>query len=156
MTLAQLSGGAPLDTILIVLGFLTLPSYLRLLAVGTGRPTSRVERAAPERIVRTRRVERLPVEVGAHEAGAAPATVRRDAHPNPARRAARRSGGWPRAAPTSTGRRLTRALRRDATELTAACVLTLAILAALTAWGVLDISGVSSEPAPITTNAASD
>jgi hypothetical protein len=49
-----------------------------------------------------------------------------------------------------------RAVRRDATELTAACVLTLAILAALTAWGVLDIGGASSEPAPITTNAASD
>jgi hypothetical protein len=57
---------------------------------------------------------------------------------------------------TSTGRRLMRAIRRDATELTAAAVLTLAILAALTSWGVLDIGGASSEPAPITTNAASD
>jgi hypothetical protein len=49
-----------------------------------------------------------------------------------------------------------RAIRRDATELTAATVLTLAILAALTSWGVLDLGGASSEPAPITTNAASD
>jgi len=35
-------------------------------------------------------------------------------------------------------------------------VLTLAVLAAFTAWGVLDIGGAASEPAPITTNAASD
>ena len=156
VALAQLSGGPPLDTILIVLGFLTLPSYLRLLAVGTGRPTSRVERAAPERIVRPRRTETLPVEAERTATEGAPAVVRRDAHPNPARRAARRSRRMASRGATSTGRRLMRAVRRDATELTAACVLTLAILAALTAWGVLDISGVSSEPAPITTNAASD
>ena len=156
VTLAQLSGGPPLDTILIVLGFLTLPSYLRLLAVGTGRPTSRVERAAPERIMRTRRVETLPVEVEQTAAEGSPAVVGRDAHRNPARRAARRSRRMASRGATSTGRRLMRAVRRDATELTAACVLTLAILAALTAWGVLDISGASSEPAPITTNAASD
>ena len=92
----------------------------------------------------------VPVGVGA------PAAVRRDAHANAARRAARRSRRMASRGATSTGRRLMRAIRRDATELTAACVLTIAILAALTAWGVLDISGASSEPAPITTNAASD
>lgn len=158
ITLAQLSGGAPLDTILIVLGFLTLPTYLRLLAAGTGRPTSRVDRAAPERIIRTRRVETLPVEAeGPAAAGeGASGVVRRDAHPNAARRAARRSPRMASRGATSTGRRLMRAVRRDATELTAACVLTIALLAALTAWGVLDIGGASSEPAPITTNAASD
>jgi hypothetical protein len=48
------------------------------------------------------------------------------------------------------------AVRRDATELTAAAVLALAMLAALTAWVVLDISGAASEPAPIATDAASD
>jgi hypothetical protein len=47
-------------------------------------------------------------------------------------------------------------MRRAATELTAAAVLTLAVLAALTAWGVLDIGSAASEPAPITTNAASE
>jgi NADH:ubiquinone oxidoreductase subunit 2 (subunit N) len=157
ITLAQLSGGTPLDTILIVLGFLTLPTYLRLLAVGTGRPTSRVDRAAPERIMRTRRVETLPVEAeGLAASEGPPAVVGRDAHANTARRAARRSRRMASRGATSTGRRLMRAVRRDATELTAACVLTIAILAALTAWGVLDISGASSEPAPITTNAASD
>jgi formate hydrogenlyase subunit 3/multisubunit Na+/H+ antiporter MnhD subunit len=158
ITLAQLSGAAPLDTVLIVLGFLTLPTYLRLLAAGTGRPTSRVDRAAPERIMRTRRTETLPVETeGATAAGAGSAVVARPAaHANPARRAARRSRRMASRGATSTGRRLMRAVRRDATELTAACVLTLAILAALTAWGVLDIGGAASEPAPITTNAASD
>ena len=116
ITLAQLSGGAPLDTILIVLGFLTLPTYLRLLAVGTGRPTSRVDRAAPERIMRTRRVETLPVEAEGSAAGAgAPAVVRRDAHANPARRAARRSRRMASRGATSTGRRLMRGdpARRD-------------------------------------------
>ncbi|HET7830598.1 MAG TPA: proton-conducting transporter membrane subunit [Candidatus Limnocylindrales bacterium] len=158
ITLAQLSGGPPLDALLVVLGFLTLPTYLRLLAVGIGRPTSRVDRAAPERIVRGRRTESLPVELE----GAAPAEAEgravasRDAHANAARRAARRSHRMASKGATSTGRRLMRAIRRDATELTAAAVLTLAILAALTSWGVLDIGGASSEPAPITTNAASD
>ena len=158
ITLAQLSGAAPLDTILMVLGFLTLPTYIRLLAAGTGRPTSRVDRAAPERIMRTRRTETLAVErEGATAADAGtPTLTSRNAHANPARRAARRSRRMASRGAMSTGRRLMRALRRDATELTAACVLTLAILAALTAWGVLDIGGASSEPAPITTNAASD
>jgi NADH:ubiquinone oxidoreductase subunit 2 (subunit N) len=158
ITLAQLSGGAPLDTILIVLGFLTLPTYLRLLAAGTGRPTSRVDRAAPERIVRRRRTETLPVETeGTTAVGAtASSAVGRDERANRARRAARQSRRLASRGSTSTGRRFMRTVRRDATELTAACVLTLALLAALTAWGVLDIGGASSEPAPITTNAASD
>ena len=57
----------------------------------------------------------------------------------------------------SVGRRLAAAaMRRDATELTAAAVLTLAVLAAFTSWGVLDIGGAASEPAPIMSNAASD
>jgi NADH:ubiquinone oxidoreductase subunit 2 (subunit N) len=158
ITLAQLSGGAPLDTILVVLGFLTLPTYLRLLAAGTGRPTSRVDRAAPERIVRRRRTETLPVETeGTTAVGAtASSAVGRDERANRARRAARQSRRLASRGSTSTGRRFMRTVRRDATELTAACVLTLALLAALTAWGVLDIGGASSEPAPITTNAASD
>jgi formate hydrogenlyase subunit 3/multisubunit Na+/H+ antiporter MnhD subunit len=156
ITLAQLSGGAPLDTILIVLGFLTLPTYLRLLAAGTGRPTSRVDRAAPERIVRRRRTETLPMETEGTTTAGGSQSAGRDARANPARRAARRSRRMASRGATGTGRRLARAVRRDATELTAACVLTLALLAALTAWGVLDIGGASSEPAPITTNAASD
>jgi NADH:ubiquinone oxidoreductase subunit 2 (subunit N) len=159
ITLAQLTGGPPLDAVLVVLGFLTLPTYLRLLAVGVGRPTSRVDRAAPERIVRGRRTETLPVEleVAAPDGdGGRPAALGRDAHQNAARRAAGRSRRMASKGATGSGRRLMRAIRRDATELTAATVLTLAILAALTSWGVLDIGGASSEPAPITTNAASD
>ena len=159
VTLARLSGGAPLDMILIVLGFLTLPTYLRLLGVGTGRPTSRVDRAAPERIVRpaARRdaAGRGRARRAARRRPARGREPRRPREPCPAGRAAL-AARWRPAAPTSTGRRLMRAIRRDATELTAACVLTLAILAALTSWGVLDIGGASSEPAPITTNAASD
>jgi formate hydrogenlyase subunit 3/multisubunit Na+/H+ antiporter MnhD subunit len=156
--LAELTAAPPLDTALVVLAFLTLPTYLRLLGVGTGSPTSRVDRAAPERIVR-RRVETLPVEIEGVAAEAAPVAAgsgSRDARPSPARRAARRSGDMASKGAVSIGRRATRAMRRDATELAAAAVLTLAVLAALTAWGVLDITGAASEPAPITTNAAAD
>ncbi len=159
--LGQLTSEAPLDVVLLALGFMTLPTYLRLLGVGTGSPTGRVERAAPERIMRTRRYETLPVEVEASGAssvldGGAPAPPRSDAHPGPARRAARRSRRMASKGATHVGRRFMTALRRDATELTAAAVLTLAVLAALTSWGVLDISGAASEPAPIVSGTASD
>jgi NADH:ubiquinone oxidoreductase subunit 2 (subunit N) len=156
--LATLTAEPPLDVVLVVLGFLTLPVYLRLLGVGTGSPTSRVDRAAPDRIVR-RRLESLPVEVE----GAVPAvtsvprgTSSRDAHPGPATRVVHRSRRMASKGATSLGRRVVRALRRDATELAGAAILTLAVLAALASWGVLDITGAASEPAPITTNAASD
>jgi len=157
-TLAQLTATPPLDSVLVVLAFLTLPTYLRLLGVGTGSPTSRVDRAAPERIVR-RRAERLPVEVERTTADGATmptGAVEHGPHRTPAHRVARHSGDMASKGAVSVGRRFTRALRRDATELTAAAVLTLAVLAAFTAWGVLDIGGAASEPAPITTNAASD
>jgi hypothetical protein len=60
------------------------------------------------------------------------------------------------AAATSLGQRLAAALRRDRTELTSAAVLALAILAALTSWGALDIGGAAAEPAPIVAGPASD
>jgi formate hydrogenlyase subunit 3/multisubunit Na+/H+ antiporter MnhD subunit len=158
VSLARLSGGPPLDAVLLGLGFLTLPAYLRLLGVGLGRPTSRVDRAVPERIVRARRTETLPVQPDVTVVSAAgvpqPAVVGGEAGANPARPAARRSRAMASRGATGTGRRLVRAVRRDAAELAAAAVLTLALLAALTAWGALDIGGASSERAPITTNAS--
>ncbi len=53
--------------VLTLLGWLALPAYLRLVVVGAGRVTSKVDGAAPERFVRgarrsRRREERLPVE----------------------------------------------------------------------------------------------
>ena len=156
--LARLTAGAPLDAILLVAGFLTLPTYLRLLAVGTGQTTSRVERAAPERIVRMRRTETLPVELegGAPGSDAEREAGRQGVQEPVARRVVRRSGSIATTGATSAGRRFATALRRDATELTAAAVLALAILAALTSWGVLDISGAASEPAPIVSGPSSD
>ena len=53
--LAELAAGPPVDAILVLAAFATLPTYLRLLAVGTGPATSRVRGAAPERFVRGRR-----------------------------------------------------------------------------------------------------
>ncbi len=58
------------------------------------------------------------------------------------------AAGWRDAA----ARRVTRlgaALQRDRTELLAGAVLALAVLAALTSWGALDIGGAASEPAPV-------
>ena len=50
-TLARLVVDAPWDVLLVLAGFLTLPTYLRLLVVGIGPATSKVDRAAPERIM---------------------------------------------------------------------------------------------------------
>ncbi len=45
-------------TILVLLGWLALPAYVRLLVVGAGRVTSKVDAAAPERFTRASRSER--------------------------------------------------------------------------------------------------
>jgi NADH:ubiquinone oxidoreductase subunit 2 (subunit N) len=162
-SLATLAGTGPWEVVLILAGFLTLPTYLRLLGVGLGRPTSHVDRAAPERIARGRRErEALPVEAdveavasavasdasaAATEApsvsapeGGAPATTRGTSGARSRRLAA--AGG-------SVATRLGAAARRDRTELLAATVLAMAILAALTSWGALDIGSAAAEPAPI-------
>ena len=47
-------------------------------------------------------------------------------------------------------------MRRDRTELISAAVLSLAILAALTSWGALDLGGAASEPAPIVSGPSAD
>ncbi|MEW6226246.1 MAG: proton-conducting transporter membrane subunit, partial [Chloroflexota bacterium] len=170
--LARLAAGAPWDAVLVVAGFLTLPAYLRLLAIGTGPPSSPVARAAPERIMRRRRPqESLPVELegaGPPVAGGevlVPMGALVDGAsdgdavlvPAPAGAAWSRRLSMPRrAAAASLGQRLAAALRRDRTELTSAAVLTLAILAALTSWGALDIGGAAAEPAPIVSGPASD
>ena len=73
-SLATLVADEPGSGLLLLAGFLTLPTYLRLLAVGAGRVTSRVDRTAPERMGRRRRqAESLPVELEGSEIGAASA-----------------------------------------------------------------------------------
>ncbi len=66
----------------------------------------------------------------------------------------------PRALAGSVGRtaghRVASALRRDRTELLAAAVLALAILAGLTSWGALDLGGAASEAAPTVSGPSSD
>lgn len=70
--LARFAAAGPVETLLILAGFLTLPTYLRVLAIGFGPASSRVNRAAPERITRAlRRRETLDVVTE----GAAPATA---------------------------------------------------------------------------------
>lgn len=182
-SLATLATGSPWDALIIVTSFATLPTYLRLLMVGTGPPTSKVSRAAPERIVRGWRPDALPIE---HEHGGVPAATDASAteataeatagahDPDPAttgdeasatRRARRRRTAAPGGAVAirtagerlaGAGHRLTRALRRDQAELVAAAVLALAILAVLTSYGALDVSGAAAQPAPIVSSASSD
>jgi hypothetical protein len=170
LDLARLAAGPPVDALLVLAGLATLPTYLRLLAMGLGPATSRVRGAAPERFVRGRQPfwRRSPAATSTGGQGAAPGAapvVPPDAS----------SGGAPdaqavpppvttpvsvparvRAGAASVGGRMAPALRRDRTELTAAAVLALAILAALTSWGALDIGGAASEPAPIVSGPAAD
>ena len=168
-SLAALVADEPWSGLLLLAGFLTLPTYLRLLAVGAGRVTSRVDRIAPERMGRRRRqAESLPVELEGPDAG------RRRRHRRSAAGRAPSAGPLSAAAaPAATvaasrrataaaeraelvGRRLAAALRRNRTELLSAAVLALAILGALTSWGALDIASAAAEPAPIILGPGSD
>lgn len=227
-SLATLAAEPPLDALLIVAGFLALPTYVRLLAIGAGAVTSRVDGATPERIfIRRQRAEMLPVEVEGVQApptttstttvagiiavnrtnrtkaaamtGAATsavATAEGSMGSEPASGAAARTGvtgdgadggadggagaGDDPAIPTveavraqrlarprtrasggaastaAAGVRLAAALRRNRTELLSGTVLALAILAALTSYGALDLSGAAAEAAPILLGRDSD
>ncbi len=163
--LARLAAGGLLEALLIIAGFLTLPAYLRMLMIGVGPPSSHVARAAPERFVRSIRrrpsleveQERSPVadpttEAAGTDAGDQPGTASGRARhvrgTGGSRSFARRVGG--------AVRRVGGAVRRDRTELTSAAVLSLAILAALTSWGALDLGGAAAEPAPIVSGPSAD
>jgi formate hydrogenlyase subunit 3/multisubunit Na+/H+ antiporter MnhD subunit len=209
-SLASLAADPPFSAILLVAGFLALPTYVRLLTLGAGTVTSRVDGATPERIfIRRAPAEMLPVEVEGTvppavatstttvagviavsrtrrrkgldtgpAAGVAPAAepsgAATAAGPEPdedpqgdaapagdepvptveavrARRLARRGAGpsGVTASVAATGPRVVAALRRNRTELLSGTVLALAILAALTSYGALDLAGAASEPAPI-------
>ena len=191
--LAELSGTG-FAWLIALAGLATLPTYVRLIAVGTGPATSRVRGAAPERLTRGRRAEVLPaaVETGAAVDGeadgepvavdgepvaadaaeptvpaapAVPAVGAPDpvglgdpADPSAAvrrRRAARTQAGA-RALEAGLATRVAAALRRDRTELLAAAVLALAVLASLTSWGALDLGGAASEAAPIVSGPSTD
>jgi NADH:ubiquinone oxidoreductase subunit 2 (subunit N) len=174
-SLASLAAGGPWNALLVLAGFLTLPTYLRLLALGFGPATSHVDRAAPERIARIPRgvprrgrrpADTLPVEqegapvAASTAAAAAPeATLTRERVASPAQAdaataAARsvpiasvRSAG---ASASSVASAATARIRQDRAELLSAGVLALAILASLVAWGALDIGKAAAEPAPAT------
>jgi NADH:ubiquinone oxidoreductase subunit 2 (subunit N) len=177
-SLASLAADEPWSGLLLLAGFLTLPTYLRLLAVGAGRVTSRVDRIAPERVGRRRRgAELLPVELEGPDAGvatgpaptghgtltavassttaataAAATTTRTATTTESASRRTSAAAEWVE----RLGLRLAAALRRNRTELLSAAVLALAILGALTSWGALDIASAAAEPAPIILGPGSD
>jgi hypothetical protein len=56
----------------------------------------------------------------------------------------------------TAGRSVAKAVRRDRTELIAAAVLALAILAGLTSWGALDLGSAASEAAPTAPGPSTD
>jgi len=225
-SLATLAADAPVDALLVVAGFLALPTYVRLLATGAGAVTSRVDGATPERVfLRRPPAEMLPVEVEGAEAPTAVtstttvagvitvsrtrrsssasmtapgtatvtaggegapaldlATAPADAAAGRAAPAAEGEGAWADDEPiptveavraqrlarhgaqasggvasaTAAGARFATALRRNRTELLSGTVLALAILAALTSYGALDLSGAAAEPAPILLGRDSD
>ena len=88
---------------------------------------------------------------GGRSGGTEPAAASPRRRPAPARSRAEltASAAGGRDAAVRGLTRLGAALRRDRTELLAAAVLALAVLAALTSWGALDIAGAATEPAPI-------
>jgi formate hydrogenlyase subunit 3/multisubunit Na+/H+ antiporter MnhD subunit len=145
--------------LIVLAGVATLPTYVRLIAVGTGPATSRVRGAAPERWAKRRRQETLPVTVEGTPstgAGAVDATGKAGKATTPSPRLAARPRAVAGSAGRTAGRRVASALRRDRTELLAAAVLALAILAGLTSWGALDLGGAASEAAPTVSGPASD
>ncbi len=156
--LARLAAGGPLEALLIIAGFLTLPAYLRVLMIGLGPPSSHVARAAPERFVRSvRRGPSLEIEQE-RTPGADPTAEAIELDPG-AGPGVGVAGGRRRRLTVGSGsfaRRLADALRRDRTELASAAVLSLAILAALTSWGALDLGAAAHEPAPILSGPSAD
>ncbi len=160
--LAHLAAGGSLEALLVIAGFLSLPAYLRILMIGLGPASSHVARAAPERFVRAVRrrpslefeQERSPgtdADAAAGTGGDGPGVKH---EPGVAGTGGRR--GQMVAGSGSLARRLVGAVRRDRTELISAAVLSLAILAALTSWGALDLGGAASEPAPIVSGPSAD
>lgn len=169
--LANFAVSTPWSWLLIAAGLATLPTYLRLLAVGAGTATSTVSRAAPERIARAWRPEELPVE---RERSAEPTSQEAagalsidDALPasgeattaHPA--AATAHGATDRLAlaggrTVARARKVNAAIQRDRAILTASAVLALAILAALTASGALGIAPAAAEPTLIVSAQSSD
>jgi hypothetical protein len=132
-----------------------------VLAIGTGPASSRVARAAPERFVRPARGPRRAATPDAATPDAAPerkvGTTRSE---TPELQGGRAGRGIQAAAAlgrlASAGGRIGDFVRRDRTELTSAAVLALAILAALTSWGALDLGSAAREPAPIVSGPAGD
>jgi NADH:ubiquinone oxidoreductase subunit 2 (subunit N) len=239
--LANLATPSPWSWLLIVASLATLPTYLRLLVVGAGTPTSTVSRAVPERIARGWQTQSLPIEREGMPATSSPeapvdlpqavapvdlpqadvagdkpqadaegdastdapvdlpqadvagdkpqADTAGDASPDdhagdgddathaaaeapdptsgtaqdetvssdPRRRRLRpdRASGATRRTIDGT-RRLTTAIRRDSSILTASAVLALAILAALTSAGAFGIADAAAEPTSIVTVQSSD
>ena len=143
--------------LIVLAGLATLPTYVRLLLVGTGPATSRVRGAAPERFATRRRQETLPVTVeGEPVPVAAPASTRSTGLAARPRAVAASVGHAAGSVGHAAEHGVATAVRRDRTELIAAAVLALAILAGLTSWGALDLGGASSEAAPTVPGPSSD
>ena len=83
--LAELSGSG-IAWLIALAGLATLPTYVRLLLLGTGPATSRVRGAAPERVRIPRRQESLPVALEGPTSDAPPRRLPRRRHRSTVRR----------------------------------------------------------------------
>ena len=164
-TLASLAAGSPWSALLVLAGFLTLPTYLRLLGLGLGPATSHVERAVPERIARARRPGPIRLPARGAPAGSGlpieqegtPAAEEPVIRPAVAAKGREAGLGSPRSPAASEGSGVAperpaagaaSRLRQNRAELLSAGVLALALVGALVAWGALDMASVAAEPAP--------
>lgn len=171
--LAGLVAGGQWSVAFTLAGLLTIPVYLRIMVIGLGPRSSHVANAAPERVPQRRRnpapvlddgdpmdpaaaVE--PPDAGVADAEVASAEVvqRPAIARSPVAAVAAVAADDARRGIAAVARGLLAAVRRDRTELISACVLALALLATLTAWGALDLGNAASEPAPIVSGPATD
>ncbi len=110
-SLPTLAAGGPWNVLLVVAGFLTLPTYFRILALGFGPSTSHVERAAPER-VRTSRTPRVP-KLRRRGGSASGLEIEQEGTPPVAATAAPERGGAPNRAGVAASGKATRATRAE-------------------------------------------
>lgn len=168
-SLAGLVAGGQWTIAFTLAGLLTFPVYLRIFFIGLGPESGHVRAGAPERVSQRRRTGVAVVAVEPVVAAVAPpprveARMSDEDHDDhrladalaPARRVAAVAADDARRGVATMVRSLLAALRRDSTELISASVLALAMLAALTAWGALDLGTAANEPAPIVSGPATD
>ncbi len=168
--LAAVAAGSPWSALLLLASLLTLPTYVRWLALGAGAVTTHVDRSAPEfpgRVLaggpgedaRARRLQMLParlrlaalgrgrasalaVEQEGSEAVASPSTAARETP------TARGQAGLAATGRDGLAARAAGVARRNRTGLLSGAVVALALLAVLVASGAFGLAAAAGEAVP--------